>query len=173
MRGLARAVFEAGRSALAWGVATSVVTSAVSALARALCLPPYWPRELVLRCRPEGMLPALARAIPDTAITAMLLVVPATGVGITIIILSLPVRNSRSKLPQRIVMLVAGIALWLWAISRLEVSYLDFIVSSYASAAGALCGTLAVVFMERRSARGHHGGAEAADHNPSDGRDAQ
>lgn len=125
-----------------WAAATSLTTSTVSAVARAACLPPYWPPEHVLRCRPEGPARAMLLAVPDALITAVLLFPLAFGLGAGILLVAHVAHRLHSLLLARMLGAVLTAALWALLVSHLERSYLDFIVSGYAVAAGAVVGAL-------------------------------
>jgi hypothetical protein len=130
------------RDAAMWAAATSLTTSTVSAVARAACLPPYWPSGSAFRCRPEGATGALLRAVPDALITAVLLFVPALALGAGILALAHSAGRLHSMVAARIIGAAGGVALWALLVSRLERSHLDFIVSGYAIAAGAMVGAI-------------------------------
>jgi hypothetical protein len=120
-----------------WALGASVTTAGVSALARTLCLPPYWPAEHVLRCRPEGLLRPLLLAPADAALTTALLFVPALAVGAGLHVLVRLAPYLLSAREARVLAVLTSAGLWFVLVWRLEPSYLDFTVSGYATAAGA------------------------------------
>ena len=128
------------RSAAAWALATSATTAGLSATGRALCLPPYWPAEVVFRCRPKGVGEALVRLPLDAFLTTLLLFVPALVAGAAIHLIVTVLRAGGRSGTARLVGAVAGAVAWIWLALRLEPSYLDFILGGYAIAAGALAG---------------------------------
>ena len=128
------------RNAATLAAATSFTTSTVSAVARAACLPPYWPTGYVLRCRPPDAASAMLLAIPEALITTVLLFPPALALGAGILVLAHGALRLHSLLLARILGAVSTAVLWALLVSRLERSYLDFIVSGYAIAAGAVVG---------------------------------
>lgn len=130
------------RNAAVWAVATGLTTSLVSSIARAACLPPYWPSAFVLRCRPDGAARALLLSVPEACITAVLLFPLALLLGGGVLTAAHLARRLHSLLLARIVGAASGVALWVVLVSRLQRSYLDFIVSGYAIAAGAMVGAV-------------------------------
>jgi hypothetical protein len=125
------------RFASFWALACSLTSATVSAIGRAMCMPPYWPAEFFLRCRPEGYLSAILRVPLDAGVTTLLMVFPALAFGTALYLLLLLARRTAAA---RILAALLGGALWFLLVGRLEPSYLDFIVGGYAKAAGAVAG---------------------------------
>ena len=128
------------RSAASWALGASATTAAVSALGRALCLPPYWPSEYFLRCRPLGFGAALLRAPADAIVTTLLLLVPALVAGMALFALLAWMERLGRPRAVRIAWTGGGMAMWMWLAGRMEPSHLDFILGGYAKGAGALAG---------------------------------
>lgn len=140
MAGAPRAAARLAGSAVVWAAGTSAVTAGVSSLGRTLCLPPYWPREFVLRCRPGGMGPALARLPLDALLTTVLMFVPALLLGAGVHLLVRGAMSLERPGITRVVGVGAGAGSWVWLAGRMETSYLDFILGWYAIGAGAIVG---------------------------------
>lgn len=135
-------VVELARSAATWALGAAMTTAVVGGVARALCLRPYWPAGYALRCRPDGLLVAVLQAIAESAVTTLLLTVPALAVGVGIFLLVRAAERLGSPKAAPVVGAVAGAGAWVLLARHLEPSYLDFILGGYAIGAGALVAAL-------------------------------
>ena len=125
-------------AALHWAAGASAGTAVVSSFARGLCLPPYWPDGVAFNCRPDGVLPIWV--VPESVVTTLLLIFPALPLGVVVYSAAFLARAALSATAARTVaLLVAGVS-WALLVERLEVSYLDGIVSLYAVGVGIVIG---------------------------------
>ena len=125
-------------AALEWAAGASVGTAVVSSFARGLCLPPYWPEGVAFNCRPEGVLPIWV--VPESAVTALLLFFPALPLGVFVYAAAFLARAALSSAAARTLALLGAGVSWALLVERLEVSYLDGIVSLYAVGVGVIVG---------------------------------
>jgi hypothetical protein len=123
-----------------WSGATAAATAFATSLARALCLPPYWPPGVAFHCRPESFLPALARLPLEVALTGLFLFFPALGPGLVAAL----VARVGTKRWRVAVAAVAAAMLWILLVERLEPGFLDFTISIPSRAIGAAAGWLAL-----------------------------
>jgi hypothetical protein len=133
-----------------YALLSAAVTASVSSLARALCLPPYWPAEFVFRCRPGALAPALAAAFREAALSATLISAFAAP---TAAFLLLGVRILRHRLRGSLLQAIAAAAgggVWVGIVRRLEPGVLDVKVGGYATLAGAAMAA-AVMWLAARS----------------------
>ncbi|HEX2091695.1 MAG TPA: DinB family protein [Longimicrobiaceae bacterium] len=140
MGGVLTTVLDLLRSAALYTCAAGGVTAFLESFGRALCLPPFWPAEYVLRCRPGGVLPVLLRATLEAGITSLLLAPPALLVGAGVHLLVRGAERTPLRRAAPLLGALAGALPWVWIVRRLEPGYLDFIVGWWATGAGALAG---------------------------------
>jgi hypothetical protein len=134
-------VVELVRLSFLWAFASSFTSAAVSGIGRTFCLPPYWPPQYVLRCRPGRMAEALMHLPLDVALTTLFLFVPALLPAAVIALLFV---FSAANRWLRAAFAFAGAVMWFVLVKRLEPGHLDFIVGGYAIALGAAAGVLVV-----------------------------
>ena len=125
-------------AALLWAAGASVGTAVVSSFARGLCLPPYWPDGVAFNCRPDGVLPIWV--VPESVVTALVLVFPALPLGLFVYLAAFLVGAVLPATATRTVAVLGAGVLWALLVERLEVSYLDGIVSLYAVGVGVIVG---------------------------------
>lgn len=145
------------RALLTWWIRyvllAAAATASISSLGRALCLPPYWPAELVFRCRPQGLTPALAAAFQEAALSATLLsFYAAPAAALVLLGVRLLQQRLRGFLLQAAAA-AAGGAVWVGIVRSLEPGVLDVRLGGYATLAGAA----AAAFVMGRAARSGDG----------------
>lgn len=150
MRAAGRLLLHLLRSAGAYAGAAGGASALAMSLGRALCLPPYWPRGMPFGCR-RGVAAALLRALAETAWSTLHLALPGLLAGAAVHVAVRAVERSPLRGRAAPVGAVAGAAVWVWLLARLEPGYIDALVGWPAMlAGGAAAGAVGARVMPRR-----------------------
>jgi hypothetical protein len=129
-------------AAAGWSLATSATTAFVSSLARTLCMQPYWPGGYLLQCRPFNWKALLNHGVLESVVTTIMVVLPTLIIGVAMQVLLVILQRFGVVRNGPLIAAAAGGVMFALLIRRLEPSYLDFIISWYAVAIGAMAGGL-------------------------------